>query len=114
MHELGIVMHIIDTVEKLAKEQSLTKISTLTLEIGEVSPVMPDYLVDGWNWAHKRSELLKDTELEVEILPAVTLCEDCGEEYSTTEFAKQCPKCKSENTSLLRGNEFNLKNIRAC
>ena len=48
MHELGIVFHIIDTIEEIAKEQNLKKVASVTLEVGEVSTVIPSYLEDCW------------------------------------------------------------------
>ena len=44
MHEFGIVVHVVDTLEKLATENDLTEIASVTLEIGEVSSVLPDFL----------------------------------------------------------------------
>lgn len=67
--------------------------------------------MDCWNWAVKKHEILADCELRVERIDAVTYCEDCQKNYSTVEHGKICPYCKSENTYLLRGNEFNIKEI---
>ena len=43
----------------------------------------------------------------------MTLCEDCHSEYETVRYAKICPNCGSEHTYLLRGNEYNIKEIEA-
>ena len=48
MHELGIVFHIIKGVEKTAEENGLTKVASVTVELGEVSSVIPHYLTDCW------------------------------------------------------------------
>ena len=40
MHELGIVFHMIKTVERIAEENALTSVSSVTLELGEVSGVV--------------------------------------------------------------------------
>ena len=113
MHELGIVYHIVNRLEGLAKEQSLSKIQSVTIELGEVSGVLPDYLIDGWNWTVKKSELLNGSELKIETLPAVTICNDCQKTYETVKFGRICPHCTSENTVLLKGNEMNIKEIEA-
>ena len=55
MHELGIVYHIIDTLEQVAKDNELTHIDSVTMEVGEVSAVIPDYLTDCWAWASGNS-----------------------------------------------------------
>ena len=111
MHELGVVFYVIDDIEKVAKENNVDRVHSVTLEIGEVSAVIPEYLIDCWNWAVKKHEILADCELRIERIDAVTYCEDCQKNYSTVEHGKICPYCKSENTYLLRGNEFNIKEI---
>lgn len=111
MHELGVVVRVIEIVEQAARENGLTEVASITLEVGEVSTVIPEYLVDAWQWYRKKTELLQETELKIETLPAVTLCENCGREYPTVQFAKQCPDCGSLSTHLLRGNEFAVKEI---
>lgn len=111
MHELGVVFYVIDDVEKVAKENNVKRVHSVTLEVGEVSTVIPEYLMDCWNWAVKKHEILADCELRVERIDAVTYCEDCQKNYSTVEHGKICPYCKSENNYLLKGNEFNIKEI---
>ena len=114
MHELGIVFHIIKSVEKVAMENDLSEIAAVTLEIGEVSTVIPSYLKDCWRWAADKNELLKGSDLCVETIPAVTYCEACGRTYGTVEHGKICPFCGSERTYLLQGQEVNIKEIEAC
>lgn len=114
MHELGVVFHVIKKVEEVAKENDLTEIKSVTLEIGEVSTVIEDYLRKCWKWSiEKKSELLKETELIVEKIPAITYCEDCENTYSTIEYGKTCPYCGSGETYLVQGNEFSIKEIEA-
>lgn len=114
MHELGVVFHVIESVEKIGKENRLTQVASVTLEVGEVSGVIPSYLMDCWKWAVERSDLMKGAGLHFETIPAVTFCEDCKEEYPTVKHGKICPRCGSENTYLLSGNEFVIKEIEAC
>ena len=113
MHELGTVFYVIKEVEKLCDENELTKVGSVTLQIGEVSGIIPEYIVDCWNWAIKESKYMQEAELRIEPIEAVTLCTDCGEEYSTVKYAKICPRCGSERTYLLRGNEYAIKEIEA-
>ena len=113
MHELGIVFHIIRTVEDVARQNDVTRIRRVTLQLGEVSGVVESYLQDCWKWAADRSKLMKGCLLKNEIIPAVTYCEDCGKTYETVKHGKICPYCHSENTYLLSGNEVEIKEIEA-
>ena len=83
MHELGIVFHTIRTVESVAEAQGLSKVGSVTLELGEVSGAIPQELISCWDWAVNRTELMKGAALKIETLPAVTHCEGCGEDYPT-------------------------------
>ncbi len=112
MHELGIVFHIIDSVEKVARENGIGQVQSVTVEVGEVSSVIPEYLTDCWNWAvKKKSELLRNCAMEVETIHALTHCDGCGLDYDTVTHGKLCPGCGSEKTWLITGNEINIKEI---
>ena len=103
MHELGTVFYVIQEVEKVVEENHLTQVASVTLEVG-----------DCWKWAIQKSQYLKEAELKIETVPAVTFCEDCKQTYPTVKYAKICPHCKSEHTYLLSGNEYTIKEIEAC
>ena len=79
MHELGIVFHVIKSVEKIGEENGLTNVASVTLELGEVSGAIPHELESCWNWAVKKTELLPEAALKIETIPAVTYCEGCVE-----------------------------------
>lgn len=111
MHELGVVFYIADKVEKTAIENGAAHVHKVALEIGEVSTVIPDYLIDVWKWNCKRNEMFTDCLLTVETIPAVTFCTNCESNYSTVKYGKTCPHCGSEDTYLIAGNEFVIKEI---
>lgn len=112
MHELGIVFYIIDDVEEVvAENEDVTAVESVTLELGEVSGVVHDYLEDVWKWACKKHEVMEHAELKIVSMPAVTYCENCGGKYETVKYAKICPYCGSERTYLLTGDQINIKEI---
>lgn len=113
MHELGVVFTIIKTLEDVGKENNVSHIESVTIQLGEVSGVVPDLLKDAWKWAAAKHEITDGCEMLIETLPAVTFCEDCESEYETVAHGKTCPNCGSEKTYLLRGNEFMIKEISA-
>lgn len=112
MHELGIVLHVIDQVEKVAEENKVNKVLKLTLEIGEVSGIVPSYFKDCFDWSKKKTKYMKECELEIIILEAISYCKSCKKTYKTTQYAKECPYCHSLDTYLVTGNEANIKDIQ--
>ena len=111
MHELGVVFQVIRHVEAVAAENRVEKVSAVVLELGEVSTVIPSSLIDCWNWAVRRSAVLDGAELRIEPIEAVTQCRGCGGTYPTVAHGRTCPLCGSEDTYLLQGNEFIIKQI---
>lgn len=111
MHELGVVFKVIDDVKEVAAANEIDKVESVTLQLGTVSAVIPDYLKDCWKWAVDREEVMKGCELVIEPIEAITFCEDCKQEYDTIKHGKKCPHCGSDNTYLLQGNEFMIKEI---
>ncbi len=113
MHELGIVMNVVEQADRIAADNGAQKIIGITMEIGEVSTVVPELFLDAFNWAKKRTEYLQEAELEMIIIEGRTYCKACGETYRTTEFGKKCPHCGSPETYLLTGDQVIIKDISA-
>ena len=111
MHELGIVYHIIREVEDVARANGIARVAGVTLQLGEVSGVVPELLSDAWRWSADRNDVCAGAELAIETLPATTLCSTCGQTYATVEFGRVCPHCQSEDTVLACGQEIAIKEI---
>ncbi len=113
MHELGIVVNVLEQVDAVAAENKAEKVLKVTMEVGEVSTIVPDLFIDAFNWAKKRTAYLKEAELEMIIIEGRTYCRNCGGTYKTTEFGKKCPHCGSFDTYLLTGDQVVIKDIAA-
>ena len=124
MHEMGIVIHLAKTLDDLAEEHHITKIGSVTLSVGEVSGIVNDLFVDAWEYFKKKHPILSDSELRMEVIPAITHCDGCGEDYETVAHGKilggkimakvpVCPHCGSKETWLIQGNECIIKEIEA-
>ena len=113
MHEMGIILHIAKMLDETAQEQHITKIGSVTLEVGEVSGIMTDLFVDCWNYFKVKHPVLAESELRLVTIPAVTFCGSCGKTYETVRYGKECPFCHSGETWLIDGNQCVIKEIEA-
>lgn len=112
MHELGIVIEILDLMEEISKEQNLKKVNSITIEVGELCGIIPDYFTECWGVARLGSKF-ESTELKLTNMSAVALCA-CGEEYEMTANSRICPVCKKTDYTIVQGKEFTIKEIEAC
>ncbi len=113
MHELGILFNVVRTVEDIARQNQVTRIAALVLQVGELSPVVPHYLqacypaaVDG--------TLLEGAELKIEVTPGNALCEPCQKVFNLRASRGKCPRCGRSQYEILSGQEFLIKEILAC
>ena len=113
MHEMGIIVHLAKTLDELAVQNSLSRIGSVTMQIGEVSGIVTDLFTDAWDYFTKKHPVLEGSQLKLETIPAVTYCDGCGKTYETVVYGRTCPYCGSTETWLVQGNECIIKEIEA-
>ncbi len=113
MHELGIVVKVLEQVDAAAEENGAEKVLGVTMEVGEVSSIVPDLFTDAFDWAKKKTRYAQDAKLNMIIIEGRTYCQSCGETYRTTEYGRKCPHCGSFETYLLTGDQVIVKDISA-
>lgn len=113
MHELGVLIQVIETVENFAERNGITKIQMLVLQIGELSSMIPRYL-EACYPAAVEGTMLKDAELKIEILPGNGICKKCNKVFNLMENKSKCPSCGSTHWEILCGKEFMIKEIIGC
>ena len=69
MHELGVTFYVVKDVKKVAQENKVDKIDYVKLEIGEVSGVVHDQLIDCWNWARKKEAVTEHAKMYAATAP---------------------------------------------
>ncbi len=113
MHEMGIIIHLSRTLDRIAEDNGLSRIGSVTVQVGEVSGIMTDLFTDAWEYFTRKSPILCGSELKLETIPAVTYCDGCGQNYETVKYGRTCPNCGSTETWLIQGNECIIKEIEA-
>lgn len=105
-------MEVVKQVEKLAKDNNVDKVKSVTIEVGEVSGVVKSYFLDAFNWMCKKTPLMSECELNYIEIQAISYCEDCKKTYPTTKYGRECPYCHSPKTYLVSGRDFMIKDIK--
>lgn len=111
MHEMGIVMQIIDiAVSAIPKTIQDPKIKQLNLKIGKLTAIVPQSLKFCFEIASKDT-LLNGAVLNIEEIPIVAECKDCQHEWSIDEPVFKCPKCDSGSLNIISGREMNITSL---
>ncbi|HAS74075.1 MAG TPA: hydrogenase nickel incorporation protein HypA [Clostridiales bacterium UBA8960] len=112
MHELGIVYEVIKVVDGFVKENKLTRVDKIVLEIGQLSQAIPRFIEQCYPAAVSETQY-EETILEIESIPANGTCNLCQNIFNIIEHRSVCPSCKSDDYHLISGQEFNIKEIVA-
>ena len=112
MHELGLCDALLKMIDKIAKEEELTEVTKVTLEVGLLSGVVPRFMEDCWE-AVIDGTPYENTLLEIETINGIAKCLDCGHEFSADLERLYCPKCVSRRITPLTGTDMTIKEIEA-
>lgn len=113
MHEMTIAVQLQRTLSEIIEEQNITKIGSVTLEIGQVSGVVPSFLTKCWDFYKENYPKLKDSKLKIEMVTAYNYCMNCEETYEAIKYGKVCPYCNSKETVIATGLDCTIKEIEA-
>ncbi|MDO5602851.1 MAG: hydrogenase maturation nickel metallochaperone HypA, partial [Oscillospiraceae bacterium] len=54
---------------------------------------------------------MEKTRLELEVIPGIVRCKDCGKEFNAMAHDLACPCCGSREMEILSGNDFMIKEL---
>lgn len=112
MHELGLCDALLRMLRKIVQDEELTAVSRITLEIGELSGVLPHFMIDCWQAVIDGTEF-QDTEMVIESIPGTARCLDCEAEFRVDVNKLRCPFCRGDKLMPLTGNDMTLKEVEA-
>jgi len=76
MHEHKLARQLVPTFEQLARENNLTKITRLVLDVGMLHAVEADFLVHSFEHAFEGNSLLEGAQVEINTIEPGTQVTD--------------------------------------
>lgn len=107
MHELSLTQNLIEIAEEHARRENATVITSLTMEIGALSGVIPDAIEFAFDICTKDT-LAEGASLEIRHIPALGLCQQCGKECEMETLLDGCSACGSYALDIIKGQEMAL------
>ncbi|NLH00530.1 MAG: hydrogenase maturation nickel metallochaperone HypA [Clostridiales bacterium] len=114
MHELSIMMEVIRIVEDFTKDNSIEHINSIVLEVGELSSVVPDFMIEYFPIVVSDKPMFRNTKLDFVVIPGRGICDECGKPYEIIKNNGVCPICGSNSKTLISGREFSIRGITAA
>lgn len=110
MHELSLVMSIIEIAETETKKNNSSTIEEIELDIGELSGVEMTAFDFAWGQAIK-STLLEKAKRKINHIPGEGKCLECDAVFPLHNLYDACPVCNEHFVSIQSGKEFRVKSL---
>ena len=113
MHELPIIKEVLEIVLKYAEEQNAKTVNKVTLTIGELHDLIPEWVERFFHFASKGT-IAQGAKLVINQTPIICRCNSCHEHFILHKNGSQpwaCPVCKEESFEFLSGKEFIVDQI---
>ena len=113
MHELQVTERILDIVVKHAEANSVQKVLSIQLRIGELSDLENEWIQKYFDYLSKDT-VANGAKLRIERAPVVMQCDECAHSFEVNikEIKEiQCPECDNKKCSLVSGREYYIKDM---
>jgi hydrogenase nickel incorporation protein HypA/HybF len=110
MHELSIVMSILDIAEAEAQKANVDKIEEIELEIGQLNTIEIDAFNFAWEQGLKGT-ILEQAKKTIHHTPGKGKCMECGHVFKMEKLYDTCGHCKSYFVDIIEGKELKVKSI---
>ena len=97
-------------VTQAAEEAGATRVTDITLVVGEMSEAIPDALEFAFE-ALSEGTICEGANLNITMVRPRSRCLECGAEYEHDRFHMLCPECGSFATQLIAGKEMQIGSI---
>lgn len=111
MHEIGVLCQVVKEVERVARENDITHVDGVVLQIGELTGMLPHFFEEYYDMVTEDHPVVAGSHLGIEIIPGKGRCCDCGAVYNIAANEGACPHCGSRSKEILGGTQFMIKEI---
>ncbi len=110
MHEMSLAEGALQLIEEAARRDQFNKVSTVWLEIGQLSGVEPEALAFCFD-AVARGSVAEGARLEIIATPGQGWCTACAKTVPMTEVFSACPSCGNYPLQVTGGTEMQVKEL---
>lgn len=114
MHELSIVLSIIEEVDDQSQARGLHHIEAVHLKVGAFSGVDREALLFAWSIACEGTPV-EHARLEIETIPLVIHCAVCRQDRTPPSLYQLCcPECGTPSYTIVTGRELEVVSLEVA
>jgi hydrogenase nickel incorporation protein HypA/HybF len=114
VHELSIVLSIIDEIAAESDMRGLHDVEVVHLKVGVFSGVDRDALLFSWGLACEGTPL-EHSRLDIETVPLVIHCAVCHQNRTPPSLYQLCcPECWTPSDTIVTGRELEVVSLEVA
>lgn len=113
MHELSIVMSIVDIAQQQAAEVNATTIESIEMDIGCLSTIEMNAFEFAWRQGIKQT-ILENAVKKINRIKGEANCTDCDTVFALENVYDACPVCGGHLIHITQGKELRVKSLVVC
>lgn len=113
MHEMSLAEGVLQLIEDAARRQDFAKVTTVWLEIGQLSGVEVEAMKFCFD-AVTRDSIAAGAALEILSLPGTGWCMQCSITVPMSEVFGECPQCGGHQMQVTGGTEMRVKELEVA
>jgi len=111
VHELSIAVNLVEIADQAASNAGLARVTTVHLRLGQLSGVVADALLFGYDITTQGTRL-EGSRLEIQETPVIVFCSRCQVDYPLPDLQRfRCPACGDSAVFVTAGKEIELVSI---
>ncbi len=112
MHEVSIVLGMIDELARIARENEAKSITQVTLKIGKLSGIVTDSLKFAFDAVKLEHPFISTAEILINEIPLVYHCNICNNDFEAEDiYFPSCISCKSNDLAIISGEEQHIESV---
>ena len=104
---MSIAQSLIDVLKEEMVSHQVKTIRSVRLNIGQMSAVVPDALLFCFQVITKGTDL-EGVKLNMEIVPLMGSCNECGKEFEIVDYHFFCSRCGSGKINTIGGKDLSI------
>ncbi len=110
MHELSVVMSIIEIAQQQADKEHAAIIEEIEMDIGCLSTIQMEAFDFAWQQAVKQT-ILEKTAKKINRIKGKAICLDCNTTFPLENLYDACPVCGEHLIDILEGKELRVRSL---
>jgi len=110
MHEISLLEQVRETLIEQGQAQDFTKVTQVSLEIGELSCVEAEALRFGFDVVMKGC-LAENAKLVISHVRGLGLCQNCHQSVALQTLHDPCSQCGHFKVDITQGESMRIKDL---